>query len=91
MHVGPPATGILDFEVKTTSSKSANIYGNRIAPQTGKSAKGSFLLAVQYERADLSVRSVRFGWVDTESWIAQAGNGQQAHLSEAALAQLIAL
>jgi hypothetical protein len=75
-----------DFEVKTTSSRSKNIFGNRIAATTEK--KGSYLLAVQYEMATLEVVRVRFGWIEPSDWVAQKGNGQQSHLSLAARQRL---
>ena len=69
---------ILSFELKTTTH-SRDIVGNRSATQSTK--EGSFLLAVNYDSKTLTVRSVRFGWVDCECWIPQNGTGQRSRLS----------
>ena len=79
-----------DFELKTTSSATENVFGNRIAASADHK-RGSFLLAVSYDMASLEVRRMRFGWVTPADWIPQRGNGQQARLTEAARSRFIIL
>ena len=79
---------LLSFELKTTSTPTDDVYGNRIAPAAAHKA-GCFLLAVHYGAEDLSPRRIRFGWVEPADWVAQGGNGQQARLSESARARMV--
>ena len=80
----------LNFEVKTTSTSTEDVFGNRIASNDIHKA-GSFLLAVSYDLPTLSVRRIRFGWVQPADWVAQHGNGQQSKLSESARARLVSV
>lgn len=85
-----PADAAFDFEVKTTSSASKDVFGNRIAA-TQAHKPGSFLLAVRYDPRTLEPLLVRFGWIAPSDWIAQRGNGQQAKLSHVARDRLLVL
>lgn len=75
-----PADRVLDFEVKTSSHKH-HIFGNRSAAAAREKRDGSFLLAVNYDKNTLLPVVIRFGWVSSEHWIPQTGNGQQSRLS----------
>lgn len=75
-----------NFELKTTSATTDDVFGNRISP-THKT--GSFLLAISYDANDLEVRRIRFGWVAPSDWIPQKGNGQQSRLSNTARSNML--
>ena len=76
-----------DFEIKTTSSKSNYIYGNRIIPRSKNDQGGYFVLAVKYDKNSLNLTQIRFGWCEPHQWVAQKGNGQQSRLALSALEQ----
>ena len=84
-----PSDRTLDVEVKTTSSTSKDVYGNRSAASAVHKARGSFLLAVQYNPHSLTLMNLRFGWVEPGDWIPQGGTGQQARLGPKGLAKLV--
>lgn len=84
------ADGLCDIELKTTSTGTDDVFGNRVAPAS-LHKKGSFLLAVTYDADSLQVRRIRLGWVTPQDWIAQNGTGQQAKLSAAARARMVCL
>lgn len=70
----------LDIEIKTSSSRSNYIFGNRISPDS--THKDSYyILAVKYDITTLELIQIRFGWCDPSQWIQQKGNGQQSRLS----------
>lgn len=85
-----PTERLFDFEVKTTSSSSKDVFGNRVSA-THTHKVGSYLLAVRYDPRSLQPLLVRFGWVAPSDWIAQRGNGQQAKLSPEARNRLLVL
>ena len=70
----------LDFEIKTSSSKSNYVFGNRISPDSVNKVQGCFILAIKYDKKSLDLTQIRFGWCDNNNWIQQRGNGQQSRL-----------
>ena len=77
------------IEIKTSSHPN-QIFGNRSfgVPGTsrGKKAKSGYYCAVNFERwLDVDgrpeIRSIRYGWIDSTDWVAQASQtGQQSSL-----------
>lgn len=70
----------LDFEIKTSSSNSNYVFGNRISPKSINKRGGHYILAVKYDMPTLNIKQIRFGWCDNDQWIQQKGNGQQSRL-----------
>lgn len=76
------------IEIKTSSTQSG-VFGNRsyVLSEKGKKLKSSYYLIVNFKNFSPSqkgyVRSIRFGYLDREDWIAQtAESGQQCRLSK---------
>lgn len=77
------------FEIKT-SSHASQIFGNRSYAQEGssKKAKAGYYLTVNFEKLEKDkpspqIKTIRFGWIDSEDWIGQAAQtGQQSRLGQ---------
>lgn len=77
------------IEIKT-SSNSSGVFGNRSygvpSDTEGKKAKSGYYCAVNFQgwsaSAEPKITRVRYGWIDSTDWIAQAAeSGQQSSLA----------